>query len=77
MKLGQVPIFGAYVGKVAPGSPAHRAGLQPGDIITQLHVRPIQNAADVEKALEVVKRGDIVDVAFSRGNQNLRSRTAV
>lgn len=65
-KLGQVPVFGAYIGKVSPGSPAHRAGLQPGDIITQINVRPINNAADVEQALAAVKRGDFVDVTFLR-----------
>ncbi len=73
-KLGQIPIFGAFVGKVAQGSPAHAAGLQPGDVITQIHVRPVNNAADVEAALEATSPGDIVDVRFVRGSQDMTTK---
>src|SRR5918911_1163745 len=45
------PVFGALVGKVRPGSPAARIGLEPGDIITQIGLRPISNAEGVEQAL--------------------------
>src|SRR5919199_5669483 len=47
LKQGQVPVFGAYVGRVRPDSPAARMGIQPGGIVTQINVRPVRNAADV------------------------------
>ena len=70
-KRGQVPIFGALVGKVSPGSPAARAGLEPGDIITQIGLRPITNAEGVEKAIESIQSGARVPVTLTRGGQQL------
>jgi S1-C subfamily serine protease len=70
-KRGQVPIFGALVGKVSPGSPAERVGLQPGDIITQIGLRPITNADGVEQALASLQPGARVPVTFTRGTQQV------
>jgi glutaredoxin len=42
---------GAYVGRVRPGSPAARAGLQPGDIIVALAGQPVGSAAAVEQIM--------------------------
>jgi len=77
MKQGHVPIFGAYVGKVTPGSPAAKLSIQPGDIITQLNVRPIRNAADVTGAMDAVERGSMLDVTFLRGEKTLQARVGV
>ncbi len=77
MKQGQTPIFGAYVGKVAPGSPAAKIGLRPGDVITQINVRPVTNAADVATAMTSVERGATLDVAYLRGAQTLRGHISV
>jgi len=76
-KQGQIPVFGAYVGKVAPSSPAARAGLQPGDIVTELNLRPITNAEDVAQALGGLGRGSRVSVVWTRGNQTLRSQVTL
>lgn len=75
-KRGMVPIFGAFVGKVAPGSAAARVGLQPGDVITQIGLRPITNAEGVEKALEAAEPGARLVVTWTRGSQQM-SREAV
>lgn len=77
MKQGQTPVFGAYIGKVTPGSPAAKLGLRPGDIITRLNVRPVNNAADVETAMQNVEQGATLDVAYLRGAQTLQSRVVV
>ena len=77
MQRGQIPVFGAYVGKVSPGSPAHRAGLAPGDIITELNFRKITSAADVEQALQSLQRGSRVTVVFLRGEKSLRTEVSV
>jgi glutaredoxin-like YruB-family protein len=70
-RRGQVPVFGALVGRVRPGSPAERAGLAPGDIITQVGLRSIPNAAAIEEALKVIQPGGRTSITFSRGNQQV------
>ena len=75
-KAGGLPIFGAYVGKVARGSPAERAGLQPHDIISELNFRPIANADDLAKALEAVPPGGRILVTWMRGQQQHRGETS-
>lgn len=70
-RRGLVPIFGAFVGKVSPGSPAARIGLQPGDVITQIGLRPITNAEGVERAIEAAEPGARVQVTWTRGAQQM------
>lgn len=69
---GAVPVFGAFVGRVAVGSAAAGAGLQSGDIITELNLRPIRNAADLEQALAAIPPGGRASITFLRGAQTLR-----
>jgi S1-C subfamily serine protease len=75
-KRGQVPVFGALVGNVRAGSPAARIGLEPGDIITQIGLRPITSAEGVEQALASAQPGARLPVTFSRGAQSI-TREAV
>lgn len=70
-KRGQLPVFGALVGNVAPGSPAERAGLAPGDIITGIGLRTIANATQVEEALANLQGGGRVSIAYSRGQRQI------
>jgi S1-C subfamily serine protease len=75
-KRGQVPVFGALVGKVAPGSPAERAGLQPGDIITGIGLRTIANAQGVEDAIASVEPGARLPVTYQRGERQVTREVA-
>ncbi|MCL4459187.1 MAG: PDZ domain-containing protein [Chloroflexi bacterium] len=77
LKHGAVPILGAFVGKVSPHSPAQRAGIQAGDIITEVNLRPIGNALDLEKALASLMPGSRVTIVFLRGEQRLRTELAL
>ena len=77
VKRGQIPVFGAFVGKVAPRSAAERAGLQPGDIITELNLRPVRNADDVEQAVAELRPGSRVRVTYLRGNQQFHQEVPV
>jgi serine protease Do len=52
-KLGQ----GVVVQSVFPGSPAEKAGLQFGDIITAFQKTPVQTPSDLQQAVEKVKVG--------------------
>ena len=76
-KRGQVPLFGALVGKVAAGSAAERAGLQPGDIITRIGLRPITNAEGVEKALAAAQAGALLHVTYNRSTQSITREVAL
>jgi serine protease Do len=71
-KQGQIPVFGAYVGRVNDGSPAARAGLQAGDIIVELNMRPINNAADIERAIANFQPGGTAQIVFHRSGQARR-----
>jgi S1-C subfamily serine protease len=76
-KLGGLPIFGALVGSVVPSSPGERAGIKEGDIITEMNMRPIRNADDMEKALSNLRTGGRVSIVFLRGEQSLRAEVVV
>jgi glutaredoxin 3 len=63
--------LGAYVGGVRPGSVAERTGLAPGDIITELNMRPIANADDLDDALSNLSSGSRFSLVFLRGNETM------
>ena len=51
-------VHGAVIERVQPGTPADNAGLQRGDVILEVNRKPVQNAADVQKALSSVPKGE-------------------
>jgi S1-C subfamily serine protease len=76
-KQGAVPVFGAVVGEVSPGSPGERAGLKAGDIITKVNMWRVAGADDLARALRGLKEGDIVTVLFLRGDENRKSELVI
>lgn len=58
---------GAMVAEVIPGSPADVAGLQLGDVITQIGNRPVQVPTDLESALAGMHAGQQVEIQYERG----------
>jgi Zn-dependent M28 family amino/carboxypeptidase len=74
--FGSVPDFGEGVqgvkfADVSAGSPAAKAGLQAGDIMTQFDGKPIQNLYDFTYALRGKKPGDVVAVKVTRDGKPL------
>ena len=66
-------VHGAVVEKVQPGSAADDAGLQRGDVIVEVNRHPVQNAADVQKALSAVPKGqDALVLVWSNGGSTFR-----
>ena len=76
-RQGQVPVFGALVGKVAPGSPAARLGLEAGDIITEMNLRPITRTDDVVAALAGLRRADRLAVSWQRAERTFAREIAL
>ena len=66
-------LHGAVVERVQPGSPADNAGLQRGDVILEVDRKPVQNAAEVQKALGSVPTGqDALVLVWSNGGNTFR-----
>jgi len=66
-------VSGAVVEHVMPGSSADNAGLQPGDVITEVNRTPVKSAADVVKALgDVPKGSDALVLVNSGGGSTFR-----
>jgi S1-C subfamily serine protease len=76
-KQGSLPVFGAVIGAVTPGSLGEKAGLRVGDIITEISGRRIARAADVEQAVGGLNTGSIVTFLFLRGNESRKSEIVV
>lgn len=69
--------LGAYIGSVRSGSVAERVGLMPGDIITELNMRPIANASTLEAALSKLENGSHISLVFLRGNKTMKTEGTV
>ena len=76
-RLGLIPVFGAFIGSVAPSSIGHKAGLKPGDIITEVNFQPIRNADELEKVLAGLTAGNRVMIVFLRGQETFRSEIVI
>jgi serine protease DegQ len=64
---------GAVVTQVEPDSPAERAGLEPGDVITEFNGSPVGGSADLRNKVGLVRLGSEVEITYYRDG---RRRTA-
>src|SRR5581483_10336468 len=67
-------VGGARVASVAPGGPAERAGLRPGDVLLQARGRRLRNYLDWEAVKLDLKVGDTVDVLVREGGRTVTRR---
>jgi len=68
---------GAYVGGVKPSSPAARAGLAEGDIITGINRQRIANADDLARALSGLGKGSHFTIAYIREGRTIASEASL
>jgi len=60
---------GAEIQGVTPGSPAQAAGLQAGDVITDVDGSPVRDPDDVSEVVGALEPGDEVEVEVSRDGE--------
>ncbi len=66
-------VHGAVIEQVAPGSPADNAGLQQGEVITEVNRQAVHSASDVQKALSSVpKDRDALVLVWSNAGSTFR-----
>jgi Do/DeqQ family serine protease len=70
-RAGMPQIDGAYVNGVAPGSPAEKAGIRQGDIITSIANHPVHNLSEYLSQIASVPTGSRVDVGIQRGGETI------
>jgi putative serine protease PepD len=67
VKMSSSPSGGVLVDAVEPGSPAEAAGVEPGDVITQIDTEPVGAPAIVAAAIDGMRPGDQVEIQLQRG----------
>lgn len=62
---------GVLVGQVVAGSPADKAGIRVGDVVTKVEGKPIDDVSDVRTAMTGEKKGDHTKVEVVREHRAL------
>ena len=74
LKAGNVYASAAIIDRVRFNSPAEKAGLQPGDVITTLDEQPIRRLVQVRNALGNKYAGDTISVVVRRGEKSVEQK---
>lgn len=62
---------GAVISHVEKGSPADRAGLKPGDIVTEINDKAVRNADTLRNNMGLLRIGQTVTMKILRDNKTL------
>jgi serine protease Do/serine protease DegQ len=62
---------GAVVTQVSSGSPAAKAGMKTGDVITHINDRAIKDASDVRNRIGLLRIGERVEMRILRGAEKV------
>jgi serine protease Do len=68
---------GAVVSSVAPGGPAEKAGVKPGDVIVEYNGKDIANTTELQRLVAATKPGTTVPVKVVRNGKEQTLRTTV
>ena len=64
--LGMNKAQGALIDKTMQGTPAAEAGLEPGDVITQVNGQEVGNAGDLTREIGGMKPGEKIQLTYRR-----------
>lgn len=68
---------GAVVTQVSSGSPAQKAGLKTGDVITHINGRAIHDASDVRNRIGLLRIGERVEMGIVRNGKPITLRAVI
>lgn len=68
---------GALVSAVEADSPAARAGLRAGDVLTEVDGRPVRDPADVTAAIRAAARGATLDIRLVREKKEMGVKVTI
>lgn len=68
---------GAVLARVAPGQPAEKAGLQAGDVVTEINGKAVRNSKDLIDIVTVQEIGTAVPVRFRRDGKEMETQLRV
>jgi serine protease Do/serine protease DegQ len=71
------PLGGAVIVKVTPGSPAARAGLKSGDLVTELGGRQVIDSEFLRRRLALLRVGEVADLTVRRDGKLSNVKLAV
>ena len=63
---------GAAIDRISTDGPAMRAGLEVGDVITQIGTRPVRRSSDVPGWAHFSRPGDSIEITLLRGGARLK-----
>ncbi len=81
--LGLIPraiesdVAGVGVGSVVRSSPAQRAGIKEGDIVTMFDGQPISSTTELKRVMNQRRPGDTVVLKLSRAGENLELKVTL
>jgi serine protease Do/serine protease DegQ len=70
--LGLPNAVGALVSQVVEGSPAERAGIRTGDVITAVNGQPVKSNSELRNTIGLLRVGDKVDIGLMRDGKPIR-----
>lgn len=69
--------YGVVIESVEPGSPASRAGLKGGDVITAVNGTPVKTGNDLVDAITRTKVGSKVQISYMRDRKEMQTSVTV
>lgn len=69
--LGLTNAQGALVSQVVDGSPAEKAGIHTGDVITSVNSQPVKSNGELRNAIGLMRVGDKVEIGLLREGKPL------
>jgi serine protease Do len=76
-RMGMTSHDGVVISKVSPRTPAAKAGLQDGDIVTELAGKPVKDAHSLQRTVAELPLGKPVDVTVWRDGATKKLQVAV
>jgi S1-C subfamily serine protease len=70
--LGLANALGALVSQVVEGSPAEKAGIHTGDVITSVNGTPVKSNSELRNSIGLMRVGDKVEIGLLRDGKPVK-----